>query len=245
MSNNTESLQTKAQLVLREERGVAVVSLTPKQVLSLYRKSEQSSIPFDILEEVYRRGYSEQLSEQDGFNRVNSFISDGLARKLDEDLSKACWKGYEAIGTKKKNGKEVPNCVPVKENHLLNKKTLSAAELAKKHNIPLEKVNKQIVVGKGVEQEHTTSKKAAAEIARDHLGERPDYYMLLNKMEKSKKVKEEYTGTEQVSSDPDQPSNRFVGTTSLVQNYMNSTPGQSVASVIKKVVREGIISKKK
>ncbi|GAB3195004.1 hypothetical protein GCM10027293_04500 [Pontibacter aydingkolensis] len=23
-----------------------------------------------------------------------------------------CWKGYEAVGTKKKDGKEVPNCVP-------------------------------------------------------------------------------------------------------------------------------------
>jgi len=26
-----------------------------------------------------------------------------------------CWKGYEMIGKKNKNGKEVPNCVPVKE----------------------------------------------------------------------------------------------------------------------------------
>ena len=26
-----------------------------------------------------------------------------------------CWKGYEMIGKKKKGGKEVPNCVPVKE----------------------------------------------------------------------------------------------------------------------------------
>ncbi|MEJ8802580.1 hypothetical protein [Pontibacter sp. H249] len=23
-----------------------------------------------------------------------------------------CWKGYEPVGTKKKDGKEVPNCVP-------------------------------------------------------------------------------------------------------------------------------------
>lgn len=27
-----------------------------------------------------------------------------------------CWKGYEMVGTKKKNGKEVPNCVPVEES---------------------------------------------------------------------------------------------------------------------------------
>ena len=29
------------------------------------------------------------------------------------DLSKPCWDGYEQIGTKMKDGKEVPNCVPL------------------------------------------------------------------------------------------------------------------------------------
>ena len=37
-------------------------------------------------------------------------------KELQENLKGVCWKGYEAIGTKKKNGKEVPNCVPVKES---------------------------------------------------------------------------------------------------------------------------------
>ena len=32
------------------------------------------------------------------------------------DLKKACWTGYTAVGTKKKNGATVPNCVPVKED---------------------------------------------------------------------------------------------------------------------------------
>jgi 2'-5' RNA ligase len=31
------------------------------------------------------------------------------------DENKPCWTGYKQIGTKKKKGKEVPNCVPVKE----------------------------------------------------------------------------------------------------------------------------------
>lgn len=26
-----------------------------------------------------------------------------------------CWDGYEQIGMKEKNGKQVPNCVPIKE----------------------------------------------------------------------------------------------------------------------------------
>ena len=29
-------------------------------------------------------------------------------------LAKACWKGYKAVGMKKKGGKMVPNCVPSK-----------------------------------------------------------------------------------------------------------------------------------
>jgi len=28
-----------------------------------------------------------------------------------------CWKGYEMIGMKKKNGKDVPNCVPISEEY--------------------------------------------------------------------------------------------------------------------------------
>lgn len=31
-----------------------------------------------------------------------------------EDLKDPCWDGYEQIGTKIKDGKEVPNCVPIK-----------------------------------------------------------------------------------------------------------------------------------
>jgi hypothetical protein len=32
----------------------------------------------------------------------------------DQELKAPCWDGYEQIGTKKKDGKEVPNCVPIK-----------------------------------------------------------------------------------------------------------------------------------
>lgn len=33
----------------------------------------------------------------------------------EDGLENACWEGYEAIGTKMMDGREVPNCVPVKE----------------------------------------------------------------------------------------------------------------------------------
>ena len=41
------------------------------------------------------------------FRGINLFAEGGL-----ED---ACWEGWEAIGTKDLDGREVPNCVPIKE----------------------------------------------------------------------------------------------------------------------------------
>ncbi|CAB4162309.1 hypothetical protein UFOVP787_29 [uncultured Caudovirales phage] len=124
----------------RLESAGSAIALTNEQKLSLYKKSQKSGISTDILEEVYRRGYSiwnesfGQTAEQFAFDRVNSFISGGFAAELDEDLKQACWKGYTAVGMKMKNGKKVPNCVPVKEGktpHETSKhfKTSETAEL--------------------------------------------------------------------------------------------------------------------
>jgi hypothetical protein len=33
-----------------------------------------------------------------------------------QSLEDACWEGYEAIGTKMLDGREVPNCVPISES---------------------------------------------------------------------------------------------------------------------------------
>lgn len=38
-----------------------------------------------------------------------------MSSTKDADLEDACWEGYEAFGMKDKDGKQVPNCVPVKK----------------------------------------------------------------------------------------------------------------------------------
>jgi hypothetical protein len=63
----------------------------------------------------------------------------------------------------------------------LNVKTLSAEEIAQKHGVSLDTIKDQIAKGIRVEHEHATSDQTAEEIARDHLGERPDYYEKLDK----------------------------------------------------------------
>lgn len=69
-------------------------------------------------------------------------------------------------------------------NGMKKVKTLTVRGLAKKHNLPLEVIAKKVAHGVSVEKEHTASIRQASEIARDHLGERPDYYEKLSKMEK-------------------------------------------------------------
>lgn len=46
--------------------------------------------------------------------RIRLNLSDVKPNKLqDEGLEGACWEGYEPIGMKEKDGKMVPNCVPI------------------------------------------------------------------------------------------------------------------------------------
>ena len=40
-------------------------------------------------------------------------------------LDEGCWDGYQQVGMKEKNGKMVPNCVPVKENNMKLKKEMN------------------------------------------------------------------------------------------------------------------------
>lgn len=37
------------------------------------------------------------------------------AKQNNSPAKKACWAGYQMVGMKKKNGKQVPNCVPKKK----------------------------------------------------------------------------------------------------------------------------------
>jgi hypothetical protein len=63
-------------------------------------------------------------------------------------------------------------------------KGMTLNDLAKKHNVSLETLQKEHKKGTDVELEHTSSWEMAAAIAKDHLFEDPDYYTKLSKMEK-------------------------------------------------------------
>lgn len=66
-------------------------------------------------------------------------------------------------------------------NEQLDVKTLTPKQLAKNHGISVDEITKQLEIGIKVEQEHTSNKKTAREIALDHLKEDPSYYSKLKK----------------------------------------------------------------
>lgn len=45
-----------------------------------------------------------------------------------DNLTESCWKGYKQVGMKEKDGKQVPNCVPINENFDKSEKNSTFAE---------------------------------------------------------------------------------------------------------------------
>ena len=61
---------------------------------------------------------------------------------------------------------------------------MTVEDIAKKHGVAVDDIEKQIKIGIEIEQEHTSDEEQAKKIAMDHLVEFPDYYDRLVKMEK-------------------------------------------------------------
>ena len=51
-----------------------------------------------------------------------------MAEMMIKEDKDPCWKGYEMIGMKKKGGRKVPNCVPVKEEEQIDEKAPPGAK---------------------------------------------------------------------------------------------------------------------
>ena len=56
---------------------------------------------------------AEELSDEE---ISKSYDSDNEEEDKWDNMEKACWSGYKQVGMKDKNGRRVPNCVPVKKS---------------------------------------------------------------------------------------------------------------------------------
>jgi hypothetical protein len=81
---------------------------------------------------------------------------------------------------------------------LLNVPTLTAAQLAKRHNLSTKEIETAVKLGMQHEAEHTDRKDLQREIALDHLKEDPKYYDKLDKAMPKEKVDEGMGAVDQV-----------------------------------------------
>jgi hypothetical protein len=58
----------------------------------------------------------EDEDEEDDEEISKNYNSDNEDEDKWDNMEKACWSGYEQQGMKDKNGRKVPNCVPVKKS---------------------------------------------------------------------------------------------------------------------------------
>jgi hypothetical protein len=56
---------------------------------------------------------AEELSDEE---ISKNYVSDNEEEDNWDNMQKACWAGYKQVGMKDKNGRQVPNCVPVKKS---------------------------------------------------------------------------------------------------------------------------------
>ena len=83
----------------------------------------------DIVEDVYT-GVSGEIIRR-GTNYLVFAEEDGTTHKkwlFEIQTKEDCWPGFQAIGMKMKNGKKVPNCVPVKERKTAQDKDIKDRE---------------------------------------------------------------------------------------------------------------------
>jgi len=70
-----------------------------------------------------------------------------MNEKVEKDEDDPCWDGYVQLGTKKKDGKEVPNCVPMDEALQEAQRRLNAPLHEKKKNADQLEVGDSILMG--------------------------------------------------------------------------------------------------
>ena len=84
------------------------VSECISQIVDEYGQEQGSAICYNTYRKSKDMSAQSKMASklrQDSYKGIN--LLDGL-----ED---SCWDGYEAIGTKTLDGRQVPNCVPIKE----------------------------------------------------------------------------------------------------------------------------------
>ena len=77
-----------------------------EEISAGYEQDQAAAICYN----TWRERMSKMSTQEKVLKKIN-----GIDLTQLEGLEDACWEGYEAIGTKIVDGREVPNCVPIQD----------------------------------------------------------------------------------------------------------------------------------
>lgn len=158
-----------------------------------------------------------------------------------EAKSDPCWNGYEMVGTKTKEGKEVPNCVPVKETLHPNQEVLDKDKDGKIDSEDLEKTRKELKTKKISEEtldEKLEQSASLADWVKDFQDSKDNRFYGKTKEERTKQAiaayyaskKSEEVTNESIDGD-------FSGISSLMLDEVNKA---TMKMYIKKSVKDAV-----
>jgi hypothetical protein len=128
---------------------------------------------------------SPYLSQPKSPNTPNAGALGGIAKALDKDSNIGIAQSHMEDDWAQKHATIKGPVKPFREDKIPGglAKGMTLNDIAKKHNISVDTIVKDLKKGMKVEMEHTTDVNVAKEIAFDHLFEDPKYYDKLAKME--------------------------------------------------------------
>lgn len=161
-----------------------------------------------------------------------------------------CWKGYEMVGKKKKNGKEVPNCVPKEEVYFTKDelfemyldeavaldKILDAVHRHMKAGKDLMDITWQVSRAAGVDM-------SAQKISREYIAKFGEPKKAKLDPARASALKKKYGFNESADGlDPAGPAGAGLqGTDRLQKRYKKDTPGEVVDGAMRKDINESLI----
>ncbi len=177
--NSASSKESAKKIQLSNE----IIEVLEEKLRDFKKENKNTSINLNSLKAVYRRGLGAYSSSHRptitggkpntrnawAMARVNKFLKKASGEKVK--------KAYVQDDDLMKNGGEIL------KGGRADRRTIR--EIADFHNVKYDIVFRQYKKGIKHELEHTSNFNIAKEIAKDHLYERPDYYDMLEKIEKT------------------------------------------------------------
>jgi len=105
------------QEVVEEIKDMLEDAVNPADTIVEIQDDEANFVKSDeevkeLTDEEISKGYESDNEEEDKW----------------DNLQKACWSGYKQVGMKEKNGRKVPNCVPINKSNDESDKDLDKAK---------------------------------------------------------------------------------------------------------------------